>query len=172
MKTENWKAELPQGFSTESRVWIYQANRQLNESETNQLKEKLDIFCDEWMSHGRPVKGWAKILFNQFIVFISDDTQDRLCGSAVDNSIRFIKEIENQFELSLLDRMMMAFLVNDHIKVYPVNKINQALENGLINEDTLYFNNTVTTKSSLENNWIMKLKESWLAKKINLPKMI
>lgn len=165
METENWKAQLPQGFSPESRVWIYQANRQLNESETNQLKEKLEIFCDEWMSHGRPVKGWAGILFNQFILFISDDTQDRLCGSAIDNSLHFVKDIERAFNISLLERMILAFLAEDEIKLFPVNKVHIALEKGLINPDTLYFNNTVTTKSSLENNWMVPLEDSWLGKK-------
>lgn len=169
---EGWKAKLPGDFSPESRVWIYQANRPLDVNELNRLEEKLQSFREEWISHGRPVKGWTGVFFNQFIVMISDDTQDKLCGSAVDNSIHFVKEMEQEFNVSFLDRMMLAFLVEDEIKLFPVNKVHIVLEKGLINLDTLYFNNAVTTKSSLENNWIIQLKDSWLAKKTNPQKVI
>lgn len=165
MNFGSWKTELPQEFSPESRVWIYQAGRRLSESESIKLKGDLSLFCKEWMSHGHAVRGWTGLFFDQFIVFISDDTEDKLCGSAVDNSIRFVKRIEKQLDISLLDRMMMAFDVNDQVVLYPVNKIGMALENGFIHEETLYFNNTVTTKSSLESNWIIPLKDSWIGKK-------
>lgn len=61
--------------------------------------------------------------------------------------------------------MTLAFYEGDEIKLFPVNKVHIALEKGLINMGTLYFNNAVTTKASLENNWIIPLKDSWIGKK-------
>ncbi len=165
MNIQHWKSLLPQDFSPESRVWVYQSSRAFAEPESAKLENLLNEYCSQWISHNRPVKGWVKLLFNRFIVFISDDTQDRLCGSAIDGSIRFVKEIEHEFNAELLNRMTLAFLEGDEIKLFPVNKVHIALEKGLINEDTLYFNNTVTTKASLENNWIIPLKDSWVGKK-------
>ncbi|MGH2642815.1 MAG: hypothetical protein ACRDE2_02610 [Chitinophagaceae bacterium] len=165
MDIQHWKSILPEDFSPESRVWIYQSSRAFTEKESDKIGNLLSEYCTQWISHNRPVKGWVKLLFNQFIIFISDDTQDKLCGSAIDNSIRFVKEIEREFNVGLLDRMMLAFLADDEIKIFPVNKVHTALEKGFINPDTCYFNNSVTTKDSLENNWIIPLKNSWIGKK-------
>jgi hypothetical protein len=40
------------------------------------------------------------------------------------------------------------------------------LEKGFIGPDTVYFNNTVATKSELAARWMIPVSESWLAKKI------
>jgi hypothetical protein len=45
--------------------------------------------------------------------------------------------------------------------------LNEAFENKRINEDSLYFNNTVLSKKQLAENWIIPVKESWLMKKID-----
>lgn len=165
MDIQHWKSLLPEGFSPESRVWIYQSSRAFTEAESDKVEKLLNDYGAQWMSHNRPVKGWIKLLFNQFIIFMSDDTEDRLCGSAIDGSIRFVKEIEKEFNVGLLDRMTLAFLEGNEIKLFPVNKVHIALEKEFINADTLYFNNTVTTKASLENNWMIPLKDSWIGKK-------
>jgi hypothetical protein len=34
-----------------------------------------------------------------------------------------------------------------------------------VDENTLYFNNTILTKAELETKWIIPLKDSWLASK-------
>ena len=47
-----------------------------------------------------------------------------------------------------------------------MNQLNYALDNYFINPETLYFNNLVATKAELENNWIVPVKESWIASKI------
>jgi hypothetical protein len=43
--------------------------------------------------------------------------------------------------------------------------VGYALENGLLQNDTLYFNNLVNTKADMEANWLQPIAESWLAKK-------
>ena len=47
-------------------------------------------------------------------------------------------------------------------------QLKYALENDFINADTIYFNNLVQTKEELENNWLIPVKESWLAGKIKV----
>ena len=66
----------------------------------------------------------------------------------------------------LFDRQLLGFVVNNKIQVLPLHQIDYAIKNGFINADTLYFNNTVLTKKELAENWLIPVRESWLAKKI------
>ena len=165
MNDQSWKAYLPENFSPDSRVWVYQSNRSFNEAELREINDQLYQFYTQWVSHNRPVKGWAGIFFNQFIIILADDTMDRLCGSAVDNSIRLIKSLEHQYQVSLLNRMLLAFKIEDKIELLPLNQVSYALDQGKIKTDTLYFNNTITTKAALEENWLIEIKNSWLGRK-------
>lgn len=165
MNETNWKQTIPPGFSPASRVWIYQSSRPFQEKELAEIKEQLYQFYAQWMSHNRPVKGWAGILFDQMILVVADDTGDRLCGSAVDHSVRVMKSLERQYEVSLLDRMTLGFLHQGKVALLPIVQISHALEMGKIDGNTLLFNNTITTRAQLEDQWLIPVKDSWLAKR-------
>jgi hypothetical protein len=166
MAYKDWKSELPEGFSSDSRVWVYQSDRAFTAEEIQQINGLLKEYCSEWISHNRPVRGWASVLLDRFIVFMADDTTDRLCGSAVDNSIRFVKDIEGRYGIRLLDRTLLAFMVDDHIQAMSLKDVQDAVKTGRIGGDTLYFNNTVTTRSGLEDKWIVPLRDSWLGRRL------
>src|SRR5690606_20603503 len=102
-------------------------------------------FYIQWMSHGDAVKGWAKLVFNQFIVVIADDTDSKIGGCSTDGMVRVIKSIERQYDVNLFDRLTLTFLVNDKSQMLPFSQVQYAIDKGYINEDTLTFNNTVTT---------------------------
>ncbi|MGM2634466.1 hypothetical protein, partial [Bacillus cereus group sp. Bce040] len=63
----------------------------------------------------------------------------------------------------------LAFIVKDTIQVLPYSQIEYAVENNFLTAETPYFNNLVKTKEELEQQWIIPLKDSWLAKKVKLP---
>jgi hypothetical protein len=46
------------------------------------------------------------------------------------------------------------------------------IDNGFISATTLFFNNVVQSKEELENNWIIPVKESWLAKKFSFSESV
>jgi hypothetical protein len=162
----NIKDVIPTNFSDNSHVWIYQSNRIFTNAEAYQINEILQNFVTNWKSHGDPVKGFGKLIFGQFIIFIADDTHSVIGGCSTDTSVRLIKSIEKEFQISMFDRQMLAFLVNEDIHLIPLSLVNNSLENGIIKRETLYFNNTILTKKELLNNWIIPVKDSWLAKRI------
>jgi len=77
-----------------------------------------------------------------------------------------IKEIEQQFNVNLFDRITLAFIVKDKIQLLPISQLPYSVDNGFIQLETLYFNNLVQTREELENNWIVPVKDSWLSNKI------
>lgn len=163
---ETIKSIIPQEFSDDSRVWIFQSNRPLSEKEVSEIDMQLEHFYLQWTAHQAPVKGWAKVLFERFIIVIADEKASNLVsGCSTDGMVRVIKSIERQYSINLFDRLVLNFIINDTVQALPYQQLNFALDNKYINGDTLYFNNTVTDKSDLLNKWLIPLKDSWLAER-------
>lgn len=157
---------LPQDFSPASRVWIYQSSRPFGDREAEEIDEQLHQFTVQWNSHGVPVKGWGRLLFNQVIILMADESESEVSGCSTDSSVRIIKSMEQQYNVNLFDRLLLGFLVKDKLQLLPLVQVGYALEKGHINHDTIYLNNTVQTKQELEAHWLIPLKESWLMNKL------
>jgi hypothetical protein len=97
---------------------------------------------------------------------MADETATGVSGCSTDSSVRLIKEAEKLFKVNLFDRQLLAFIAKDKIQLLPMSQLRYALDNHFIDTESIYFNNLVQTKEELENNWIIPLKESWLAGKI------
>ena len=164
----NYQELLPAHFHEDSRVWIYQSSRMLSLGEALETEDLLNDFVSSWKTHGDAVKGYANLFFGQFIVVMADESAAGVSGCSTDSSVRVIKEMESRFNVQLFDRQTLAFVIKDKIQLLPLSQLNYAVENNFINEDTFYFNNVVVNKKELEQNWIIPVKESWLAKRLKL----
>jgi len=158
---------LPKDFHSSSRVWIYQTNRRFMLSEVLAVEEMLNEFVEKWNAHGSAVKGFATVFFGQFVILMADETQTGVSGCSTDSSVRVIKAIEQRFNISLFDRQLLAFVQKEKIELLPLSQMQYAVDNGFITPDTLYFNNIVQNKQELEQNWIVPVSKSWLAKKLS-----
>ncbi|MBK7123841.1 MAG: hypothetical protein IPH68_14265 [Chitinophagaceae bacterium] len=163
----DYSTHIPADFNDSSRVWIYQSSRLFLISEALEMEDMLNDFAANWKSHGTPVKGSANLLFGQFIILMADETAAGVSGCSTDSSVHLVKAIEEKMNVQLFDRQNLAFVVKDKIQLLPLGQLEYAVENNFINADTLYFNNTVLTKKELLENWIIPVKDSWLAKRIH-----
>lgn len=164
----NWEYTylLDGNFDPSSRVWVYQSSRLFGMAEALDIEELLKNFTSQWQSHGSPVKGAGHLFFGQFIILMADEKATGVSGCSTDSSVRLIKQIEERFGVNMFDRTTLAFVIKDKIQLLPLSQFGYATENGFISGETLYFNNLVQTKSELETNWIIPVKDSWLAKKL------
>lgn len=156
---------IPEDFHGSSRVWIYRSNRLFFISEALQIEEMLNSFVENWRSHGAKVKGYANLLFGQFIILMADETFVGVGGCSTDTSVHLIKQIEKICKVDMFNRQNLAFVVKEKIQTIPLAQLQYAFENGFINADTLYFNNLVADKKALLNQWMVPVKDSWLAAK-------
>lgn len=162
----SYKHLLPTDFAAESRVWVYQSSRLFSMSEALQIEDLLNHFVVNWKSHGTPVKGFGTLFFGQFIILMADENATGVSGCSTDSSVRLIKEIEQLYKITMFDRQNLAFIIKEKVQLLPFNQLQYAFDNNFITADTIYINNLVQTKDELENNWLIRLKDSWLAKKI------
>ena len=159
--------QIPEDFSGDSRVWIYQSSRLFFLSEALQIEELLENFVAQWKSHGTPVKGYANLFFGQFIILMADESAAGVSGCSTDSSVHIIKEIEKLFKVDLFNRQTLAFIIKDKVQLLPLSQLKYAVENNFIDETTTYINNTITTKNELLQSWLIPVKNSWLAKRIS-----
>jgi hypothetical protein len=144
-----------------SRVWIFQADRELSVAESKAISNELLLFVENWISHGTLLKAHYKLLHHRFIVFIADEEGDNMCGRAIDASVRFVKELEKKYSVSLIDRSRVAYIIGGKVEACTLNELGQRIEEGEITPDTEVFNNLVSTKEEFDKNWTVPLSKSW-----------
>jgi len=158
---------IPENFSKNTRVWIYQSSRLFTLSEALQLEEELKQFGENWLSHGASVNASCFLFFGYFIILMADEAEITVSGCSTDSSVRFVKNIEQSYNVSLFDRTNLAFIVKDKIELLPLSQVNYAIQNGYISDSTLFFDNAIQDISAFKNKWIVPLADSWLGKRLN-----
>lgn len=161
----NFQAEIPVDFTDTSRVWIYQSSRKFTDSELPLVNQALDQFVANWNSHGDPVKGFAKVFFNRFIVLLADEAVCGVSGCSTDTSVRVIRQIGDQLQINLFDRQQLAFVIDGGIKTFQMSQVKSSIEEELITPTTCYFDNTILRKRQLLDKWIIPVNDSWLARR-------
>ncbi|MEO6916194.1 MAG: hypothetical protein ABI151_11550, partial [Chitinophagaceae bacterium] len=134
-------------------------------SEALQIEDMLKDFTSSWKTHGDKVKGYADLLFGQFVVIMADESDYGVSGCSTDSSVRVMKEIDSRFNVNMFDRQLLAFVVKNKVELLPMSQFSYAVTQEFIDGETLYFNNLVQTKEELEDKWIIPVKESWLGSK-------
>ncbi|MEY5048424.1 MAG: hypothetical protein RLZZ175_1783 [Bacteroidota bacterium] len=152
-------------LSDHSKIWIYQSSRLFTDIEVNDLELRLSNFVENWESHSRTLKGAFLILENRFVVISVDETVNDASGCSIDKSVHFLQEIENEFKTQLLDKSKVAIKSNDgYVVLYPLLSLKEAVRLGEISQNTLVYNNLVSTKKDFETSWIVPVEATWLNK--------
>ena len=162
----NIEEHLPEGFSNQSKVWVYQSSRLFLINELLEIEDILKDFVTKWLSHGEAVKGSVNVFFGRFIVFMADESQTQVGGCSTDSSVRLIKELEKKYNTDFFNRQLLSFYKNDKVEQIPLSQFTYAFTNGIINEDSIFFDNTVSTKADLLARWMTPVKNTWLYKKV------
>ena len=144
-----------------SRVWIYQADREFTNSELAVIATKAEEFINSWTRHGDNLKGSFTIKYNQFLVLAVDESFNSVSGCSIDSSVRFVQELENELQLDLMNKMNITFKNDEHINLVKLSDFQKFAKEKKITAETIVFNNMVNTKEDFENNWEVPAEKSW-----------
>ena len=148
----------------DSRLWVYQSSRAFTAKEQEMIAESMKVFVDQWAAHGQQLAASCSILHDQFIVLAVDESQAAASGCSIDASVAIIRQIEGALNISLLDRSQVAFLKDGQVRLAPFNQVKQAISSGDIQEDTIIFNNAVSSAKDWKTNWKIPAHKSWMAR--------
>ena len=139
--------KLFDGFSDESRVWLYTANRAITPTEAHFVQENLEHFASSWKAHSTPLKAKACLLDEYTIAFVVDQTTANASGCSVDSSVRFVKELGKELNIDFFNRLNVVVEdANGNRTLHAYRKLKELTQSS-------YYNPLVDTLKALKTNW-------------------
>lgn len=151
---------LPEG----AKVWVYQTEQKLTDTQADVILKRAKDFINSWQSHGHDLKGSVNLLYGHFLVLGIDETYSSASGCSIDKSVHFIQELERELGISFMNRVKQSYLEENIIRFFPISDAKKLIKEGVLNKNTLTFNNTITNKSELNSNWQIPADRSWLGR--------
>ena len=149
------------------RVIIYPASRTFTPKESKVITEKLFDFLATWAAHGKPLSSSFKIEKNQFIVVCVDEDKEAASGCSVDALGGVMKEIEQEFQLGLFDRMKATFVENGEVRTLKLQDFRNGLKNGDISKNIEVYDFSKNTYVAFLSDFLLPLRRSWAGIYIN-----
>ena len=149
--------EMPES----SRIWIYQANRKLTDTEVQEIEQILLQFLENWAAHATPLESSFVIKYNRFIILAVNSDKHPASGCAIDASVECIQRIEKQYDIDLLDKMNVTYKTGEFIAHKTLIDFKKMAKEKAVTQDTIVFNNLVNTIEEWQDNWEIPAKESW-----------
>ena len=151
-----------QTLSDQSKVWIYQSNRVFADKDVPKIRAYVRQFAAQWISHNRQLKAFGDVFHNRFIVLMVDESQAGASGCSIDKSVYFLKELQNEFEVDLFDRMSFSFVAPDGtVMTVPREEFAKSYAEGKISDETPVFDTLVATKGAFDREFKKPLSASW-----------
>ena len=147
-------------LAEDSRIWIYQSNREFSTEEISEISIGLKTFLESWTSHKKSFKSAFQIKYNRFII-IAVDKDFEVSGCSIDASVGFIQFIEKKYQVDLLDRRNITYKTANTIKFISLAEFKTLIKSKSINKDTIVFNNLVSNIFEYNNHWKTSIKNSW-----------
>lgn len=145
-----------------SRVWIYQADRFLEESEFKEIEKLSAEFVASWTAHGKPLAGKITVVDKLFLVVEVDEAVASVTGCSIDKSVHFIKELGEKFGVDFFDRLRVAY-IDEEGKTALVRReeFEELVNSGKVQEDTLVYNHLIQNSEELASKWKIPFSQSW-----------
>ncbi|MCX6276023.1 MAG: ABC transporter ATPase [Bacteroidetes bacterium] len=144
-----------------SRIWIYQCSRELTNDELVSIGAETKQFLEGWTAHNQVLKAGYEFRYNRFLILMIDEKTAGASGCSIDKSVHFILSLEKKYGLSFMDRMKFAYKEQDRVEVVSRNQFEDLFSRGMLNGNSIVFNNLIATKKELQSEWEVALNDSW-----------
>ncbi len=144
-----------------SRVWIYQSDRKFSDEEVKEIDEVLRNFVEEWAAHATPLEASYEIKYNRFIILTVDQEIHPASGCSIDASVRVIQDLEQKYNVSLLDKMNVTYKTGEFIAFKTLVEFKQMVKTKAVSANTIVFNNLVNDLGEYREFWEVPAEESW-----------
>ena len=148
----------------DSRIWIYQSNRDFNESEIRIINDKTISFLDNWQAHGKDLECSYSIIDKRFIIIAVNESVNPIGGCSIDFSLQLIKDISNTIGIDLLNRLVVNYRLDNRLESLSLSDLKNKIKDGDFSPETIIFNTAINSKSELLNNFEIDIRSSWLSK--------
>lgn len=145
----------------ESKIWIYQSNRKFSDDEITIIDADLKLFIENWSAHGTSLEASFTIKYNRFIIIAVNQDVQTATGCSIDASVQFIQNLEQKYDVDLLDKMNVTFKQGEFITHKTLLEFKKLAKDKSVSENTIVFNNLVNSIEEFNDCWEIPASESW-----------
>ncbi len=147
-----------------SKLWIFQNNKKFTSDEESFITSELFSFISSWQAHGKNLHPQFEIKYNLFIIVAVNEELEKASGCSIDSLVLKIRQVQDVLSLNLLDKSLIGYTSNsdlNKIHILPLLEFKKKIKKKELSENTLVFNNAVSTVKEYSTNWIQPLENSW-----------
>ncbi len=161
-------ASLPTDLATlspTSKLWVFPLSRPLSTAECGEIQQAMVDFISCWKAHGATVYGASTILRAQFLFVAADEERSGVSGCSIDGMFRAVERVLGNHGVEIVSPQFVQYLKGDQIIAKTRDEFQQLVTNGEISNDTIVFDNTVTSLAQLSSSgWEKSFATSWHAR--------
>lgn len=147
-----------------SRVWVYQADQKLSESDQKLIRDRMKSFCEGWNTHRNLMATSFDLVENQILILAVDESNLGASGCSIDSSVRALRELEKAININLTDQGKISLKKSSgDMKVISALGVKSKVNSGEIDSETEVINPSIRVKADLHNLW-QPVRNSWLNK--------
>ena len=151
----------------DSRVWIYQSNRKFSDVELAEIESELILFVEKWAAHGNELEASYLLKHNRFIILAVNQEIQQVTGCAIDSSVSFIQNLEQKYQVDLLDKMNVTFRNGEYIAHKSLLDFKKMAKEKAVTANTIVFNNLANNIEEFNENWEVPAGDSWHSRFFN-----
>lgn len=144
-----------------AKAWIYPSSRKFYTTEIEGLHDKITAFLSSWKKEDTDFQSAFQVHYNRFVVLFTYDPEASLTSQEIDESVAFIIQLQNEYQVELLDKMNVCFKQGSFVQYKELKDFKKLLKDKALTEKTIVFDNLVTSKEEFENYWEVPIYESW-----------
>jgi len=149
-------------FPKSSRIWVYQASRELKPLEVEYILSSLKTFVPAWTAHDQQLSahGWVS---NGFFLFLMvDESQAGASGCSIDSSVAFIRALGEKLNIDWFNRLNFVYKdESDKLHLIHKDELPNAYQSGVVQDHTIFMNTLINQRGDIETKWEVPLKDSW-----------
>jgi len=148
-----------------ARLWIFAADRELDEPEADHLLAAVDRFLDDWTAHRQHLTAAREWRHARFLLVGVDESMASASGCSIDALIREITRLEQAMGVTLADSGPVLFRQGTTIERVTREQFLKLAASGVVGPDTSVFDNTLATVNDLRaGRWELPARETWHAR--------
>jgi len=148
-----------------SRVWVFGADRDLDDSAADLLLRDVDRFLSQWHAHGSPLTAASNWKYRRFLTVAVDQSTAGASGCSIDGLFRSLKALESRLGASMVTSGLI-FYRNSKGALQSVHRerFTELGAEGKIGSATRVFDPTVTTLGEWRARFELNAADSWHGK--------
>ena len=145
-----------------ARLWIFAAQRELDDPERARVLEEVDRFIDQWTAHDGPLTAARDWRQGRFLMIGVDEEAAGLSGCSIDALVRRMKVLQEELGVELVNNAPVLFKNGGTIERVSRERFAELAEAGAVSLETPVFDNTLSRVGDIRaGRWEVRAADSW-----------